>query len=94
MSLLEALGTIAAGSAVLGSIIAFLFERFHWFQKLGTDAKFWMIGALSIGLPVVATALVLYVPPEVWVTLEPFWKAIFAGGTAWLGSQVAHKLLK
>jgi len=94
MSLLEVLGAIAAGGAVLGSVISFLFERFKWFQKLSADARFWVVGAISIGLPVIATALILYVPADVWVALEPFWKAIFAGGTAWLGSQLVHRVLK
>lgn len=94
MSLYDTLGTLAAGGAILGGIIAFLFERFQWFQNLTGEARFWTIGAISVGLPVVATALILYVPAEVWVTLEPFWKAVFAGGTIWLGSQLVHKLTK
>ena len=94
MSLYDTLGTLAAGGAILGGIIAFLFERFQWFQNLTGEARFWTIGAISVGLPVVATALILYVPADVWVTLEPFWKAVFAGGTIWLGSQIVHKLTK
>ena len=65
------IGATPATIAILGGIIAFLFERFQWFQRLSENARFWVIGAFSIGLPVIATALILYVPAEVWVVLEP-----------------------
>ena len=92
-SLPGVLSALAAGGAVLGGIISFLFERFKWFQSLSGNARFWVVGALSVGLPVGAMTLVINVPPDVWVILEPYWQAMFAGGTAWLGSQIVHKLV-
>lgn len=92
LSLPDMLAAIATGGSVLGVIISFLFEQFSWFQALTGKARFWTIGALSIGLPVAATALILYVPASVWDALKPFWMAAFAGGTTWLSSQLAHRL--
>lgn len=93
MSLVELLSTLAAGG-LLGGIIAFLAERFEWFQGLSSKAKFWLIGGISIGIPLIAQALLLNVPAEFWQSLEPYWRAALAGGTVWLGSQLVHKYLK
>jgi len=93
MTLPELLAMLAAGG-LLGGIVSFLFERFKWFQNLSPDGRFWVVGVISVGLPVLATALILYVPAEVWAALEPFWQAVFAGGSAWLGGQFVHKRLK
>ena len=92
-NILKVLAFLAGGGG-LGAITAFVFERFKWFQKLTPDAKFWTIGAISIGIPSVATALLLYVPPEVWAALQPFWLAVVGGGAFWLSSQFSHKRLK
>lgn len=93
MTLVELFTTLAAGGLV-GGIIAFLAERFEWFQGLTSKARFWLIGAISIGLPLIAQALLLNVPAEFWAMLEPYWQAALAGGTAWLGSQLVHKFLQ
>lgn len=93
MTLRETMAALATGGAVLGGILSFLFERLGWFQALTGKARFWIIGALSVGLPVLAVATVQYVPVEWWAFLEPFWQAAFAGGAAWLGGQVIHRLV-
>jgi hypothetical protein len=89
-TLTEVLARIAAG-LMAGVILAFLFERFAWFQKLSPDAKWWVVFGVQIGLPVVATALLQFVPASVWAALEPYWQAIALGFVAWIGSQVAHR---
>ena len=88
-TLTEVVARIAAG-AVAGVILAFLFERFAWFQRLSSDARWWLVFGVQIGLPVVATAALQFVPAGVWAVLEPYWKAIALGFVAWVGSQVAH----
>ncbi len=81
-----------AGGSIVGAAIAFLFERFQWFQNLTGNARFWTILVLSVGLPVVAQVLLQLVPADVWVKLEPYWHALLIGLTGWVGSQLAHRL--
>lgn len=80
---------IAAG--VVGGIIAFLFERFKWFQSLTSDQRWWLILGLSVGLPLLAQFALQFVPAETWAMLEPYWHSMALGFTGWLASQVVHK---
>ena len=68
----------------------FLFERFKWFQNLSSDAKWWVIFGLSLGLPLLAQVLLQFVPADVWAMLEPYWRALASGFLTWAGSQAAH----
>jgi len=90
-SLVELLTRLTGGAGV-AVIVAFLFERVAWFQKLPPDAKWWAILGMCVGLPVVATTLLQFVPPTVWATVEPFWQSLATGFLIWAGSQVAHRL--
>jgi hypothetical protein len=76
----------------VGAVLAFLFERVEWFQKLPSDVRWWVIMGLSLGLPVLSTALLQFVPPNIWAAIEPYWKALATGFLIWAGSQVAHRL--
>ena len=89
-SLVEFLRLLASG-IIVGPAIAFLFERFKWFQNLSSDGRFWVVLALSIGLPMLGTILLQFVPADVWVQLEPFWNALATGVLIWVGSQLAHR---
>jgi hypothetical protein len=89
-SLVEFLKLLASG-VIVGPAIAFLFERFKWFQNLSSDGRFWVVFALSIGLPMLGTVLLQFVPANVWATLEPFWAALATGVMIWVGSQLAHR---
>jgi MFS family permease len=89
-SLVEFLQMLASG-IIVGPAIAFLFERFEWFQKLSGSARFWVILALSVGLPVLGTALLQLVPADIWAQLQPYWAALATGITIWIGTQVAHR---
>ena len=88
-TLIEAISKLAVGGAA-GVVVAFLLEYITWFQKLSPDAKKWIVLGLQLGLPVVATVALQYVPVNVWALMEPYWQAIALGFVAWLGSQVAH----
>jgi hypothetical protein len=90
-SLVELLTRLAGGGCV-GVIVAFLFEKIEWFQKLPPDVKWWAILGMSVGLPVLATALLQFVPADVWAQLAPYWKSLATGFLIWAGSQVAHRL--
>ena len=90
-TLIEVLTMLASGAGV-GVVLAFLFERVEWFQRLPTDVKWWTVLGLSLGLPILATALLQFVPPNIWAAIEPYWKALATGFLIWAGSQVAHRL--
>jgi hypothetical protein len=87
--LVEVITMLAQGLGV-GAILAFLFEDLGWFQHLSEKGRWWLIFGVSVGLPVVAQALLQFVPADVWAMLEPYWKALASGFLAWAGSQVAH----
>ena len=89
-SLVEFLKLLASG-IIVGPAIAFLFERFKWFQNLSSDGRFWVVLALSVGLPMIGTVLLQFVPADVWAQLEPYWAALATGVMIWVGSQLAHR---
>jgi hypothetical protein len=88
-ALTDVLAMLASGVGV-GAVIAFLFEKIAWFQGLSPSAKWWTILVLSIGLPVVATVALQFIPPDVWVKVEPYWRAVATGFLIWAGSQAFH----
>ena len=75
-------------------VVAFLFERISWFQNLSKEAKWWTIFLLSVFLPVIAQLLLQFVPAEVWVRLEPYWRSIATGFLTWAGTQAVHLVHK
>lgn len=87
--LVEVLKMLAQGIGV-GAVTAFLFEKFKWFQALGTEAKWWTILGISLGLPILAEIALQFVPAATWALLEPYWMAIASGFLAWAGSQTVH----
>jgi len=87
----EVLGMLASGIGV-GATIAFLFEKFQWFQDLPANGKWWLTFGLSLGLPLAAQLLLQFVPTDVWAAIEPYWRALATGFLVWTGSQVIHRL--
>ena len=88
-SVVEFLRNVAAG-AWAPVAIAFLLEHVVVFQRLQAEVKKWVVLGLFVFLPVAATALLQFVPAEVWGQLEPFWNALAVGFAAWVASQMAH----
>ena len=88
-ALTDVLAMLASGVGV-GAVIAFLFEKISWFQRLSPAARWWTILGLSIGLPVVATVALQFIPPSVWLVIEPYWRAVATGFLIWAGSQAFH----
>jgi len=82
--------TMLAQAVGVGAVLAFLFEHIGWFQEQSATAKWWLIFGLSLGLPLVAQLLVQLMPPNVWLVLEPYWRALAAGFLVWSGSQGTH----
>lgn len=93
----DALGLLARG-LVAGPVIAFLFQTApgvsDWFEKLQSNAKWWIIFGLSLGLPLLGQVVIQFVPPSAIEALEPFWMSLALGFVAWAGSQGTHFLFK
>jgi hypothetical protein len=89
-TLVEFLRNVAAG-AWAPLVIAFLLEHVQVFQSLQAETKKWTVLGIFLVLPVAASALLQYVPADVWVVLEPFWSALALGFAGWTVSQVAHQ---
>jgi hypothetical protein len=87
--LVEVITLLAQGLGT-GLVLAFLFERFSWFQNMSPNTKWWVVFVCSLVLPVLAQIALDFVPPEVWARLEPYWRALAGGFVAWAGSQAAH----
>ena len=89
-ALTDVLAMLASGIGV-GAVIAFLFEKFQWFQDMAPNTKWWVVLGLSLGLPVLARVALQFVPPDIWAKVEPYWAALATGFLIWAGSQVTHK---
>ena len=77
-----------AGTTVgAGMVISFLLTRVTWFSALTGDKRFWVVFALSQGVPLVATLIVQLVPASVLVSLEPYWQSLSAGFIVFIGAQ-------
>ncbi|MBN1815370.1 MAG: hypothetical protein JXA14_26295 [Anaerolineae bacterium] len=88
-ALVDAVRLIAEGVGA-GFVLAFLAERFEWFQKLSPKAKWWVIFGVMIASPLVAQVLLEFVPADVWAQVEPYWRALALGFVGWAGSQAVH----
>lgn len=85
----DVLALIAQGLGA-GFVLAFLAERFEWFQKLSPKIKWWVIFGVSVGAPIAAQTLLDFVPADVWAQIEPYWQALALGFLSWAGSQAVH----
>ena len=92
-TLIEFLRDGAAG-AWAPLLVSFLLEHIRAFQNLRAEAKKWVVLGLFVVAPVVAQALVQYVPATVFAQVEPFWNALALGFVGWVGSQAAHEFDK
>lgn len=81
------LGTAAGSSAVL----AFLFERWPYFQAQPAARKPWIVYFSTVALALASYAVIVYVPADIIAALQP-WFAVIAGVTVpFVASQLAHK---
>ena len=92
-TLLGAVKLLAEAGGV-GAVLSFLFERFKWFQNLKSEARWWTIFGLSIGLPILSQVALQYVPVDVWAFLEPYWRSAAFGFLAFSATQIAHLVTK
>ncbi len=91
--LLGALGWLAAGGAA--PAISLLLSKQKWFNAIANpQAKVWIVMSGVVGLPLLAKALVDFVPATVWGTVQPWWAvAVAAFEIGWPLSQVTHLLV-
>lgn len=75
----------------IGVAISFLFEQRAWFQALAPNAKFWIVLAASIGIPLGAKAVLEFVPPDTITSLTPWFEIAALGFGTFLASQWYHK---
>lgn len=91
-TLVSTLTGMAVSAVGVGAVIAFLFEKFKWFQALSPNGRSGVIIGLAIGLPLIARLLTQFVPDYIWEAAEPYWQTIVAGFLVWTSSQAFHKI--
>ncbi len=74
----------------LGIVLSFFLEQRTWFQNLSGNAKMWTVLAFSIGVPLAAKLLLDFVPADVFVAIDPYWKIIGLGFAFFLSTQWYH----
>jgi hypothetical protein len=87
--LTDILAKLATGIGT-GAILAFLFENFEWFQNLSTKTKWWVVLITTLTIPMIARALLDFVPLEIWLIIEPYWQSLARGFLTWMGTQITH----
>ncbi|MBA4420257.1 MAG: hypothetical protein C0391_03845 [Anaerolinea sp.] len=88
----QAFLTLLGSPIFIGVIISVLLIRWAWFVNLQTKAKFWIVGAISLGLPIISRLLIIYLPGQVVVFVETWWPTLVGGMGIWMSSQVWNKL--
>lgn len=83
---------VYSGGALL--CISWLLEKWKWFQGLTDKAKkvlnFTLSGLLAAGF----YAILIYVPPDTLVAIDPFFKIILGFIVAYGAQQAYHQLTK
>jgi len=81
------------GSPVfIGVILSVILVRWAWFVNLSNKAKFWIVGGVSIFLPILSRALTLYLPVGMVDFIEQWFPTVVIGMGIWMSSQVWNKL--
>jgi hypothetical protein len=88
-TLSDTLALLAQGVGT-GFVLAFLLEWIKPFQDLPADKKRWIVLAISLALPLLATSILQFVPKDTITFLEPYWRALATGFLLFAGSQATH----
>ena len=81
------------GSPVfIGIILSFVLVRWTWFVNLSSKLKFWLVGGVSLLLPIASKAATLYLPTAFVDFVEFWWPTVVIGMGVWTTSQVWNKL--
>lgn len=87
--MLEFLTWLFSGVGAI-AVISYIAERSKWFNDLDTETKKTYKAVASTLVALAAYALSVYVPAEVWVVLDPYWKVIVAVISLNYGVEVFH----
>jgi hypothetical protein len=86
----ETLTLLSAGGAIIGAVVSQVLEDFEWFNRLQSATKELVVKAFTLGLPIVAGALLQFVPAEVPAPFNNLWMLGVLAVLMFLGSQVYH----
>lgn len=84
--------TLIGSPVFIGVIISVLLVRWQWFVNLQNKAKFWIVGAICLLLPIASRALTLYLPAGVVEFIEQWFPTLVVGMGIWMSSQIWNKL--
>jgi len=84
--------TLIGSPVFIGVVISVLLVRWAWFVNLPSKSKFWIVGAVSVLLPIASQALVLYLPLGVVEFLEKWWPPFVIGIGVWTSTQIWNNL--
>lgn len=74
----------------IGMVVSFILAQLAKFQGISAQAKFWIVFAICMLLPVGATAILNNVSASTLAALEPYWNALAGGFAVFIGSQVFY----
>jgi hypothetical protein len=77
----------------IGAVVSFVLANLAKFQNISSAAKFWIVFAISMGLPLLAALILNNVTAETLAALEPYWNALAAGFAVFIGSQAFYALV-
>ena len=77
----------------IGMVVSFVLAQLERFQGVSARAKFLIVFAICMVLPVAATAILNAVPAATLASLEPYWNALAGGFAVFIGSQVFYTLV-
>jgi hypothetical protein len=85
--------TLLTSTVGVGMVVSFVLANLERYQNVSTQAKFWIVFAICMILPIAATAILNLVPAATLTSLEPYWKAIAGGFAVFIGSQVFYAVV-
>ena len=90
MTIQDVLLWVASG---LGATFVFSYvaERWEKFQSLEFETKRLISTVVSSVLAISAFVIYTYTPPEVWVSLSPYWQLVLGVITVNYGKEIFHK---
>jgi len=76
----------------IGVIVSVVLVKWAWFVNLESQIKFWIVGGVSVLLPIISRALIIYLPAGALEFINEWYPTIVIGMGVWVSSQVWNKL--
>jgi len=77
---------------LIGVVLSLMFKEWVWFINQKTWVKWVMTLGVCVFLPIISTALKLYLPASAWTFLEQWWPVVASGLAVWVASQVWNQI--